>query len=52
MKDIQKSEYDICSLFVLIIPGVLVVFYLCSVWGEQNVNLTATAGLIERVFIS
>lgn len=27
MKDIQKSEYDMCSLFVLLIPGVLCLFY-------------------------
>ena len=39
MKDIQKSEYGICSAFVLIIPGVLVMFYLCSVWGEHCKNI-------------
>ena len=39
MKDIQKSEYGICSAFVLIIPGVLGMFYLCSVWGEHCENI-------------
>ena len=39
MEDIQKSEYGICSIFVLIIPGVLVMFYCCSIWGEHCENM-------------